>query len=57
MDCGHVIVTLVILMGQFYTHTDNCILLDYHLEDYRYTVFQKTSHLWLAITLMHMNGF
>jgi len=22
-----------------------------------YTVSQKTSHLWLAITLMHMNGF
>jgi len=23
----------------------------------QYTVSQKTSHLWLAITLMHMNGF
>jgi len=22
-----------------------------------YTVSQKTSHLWLAITLTHMNGF
>jgi len=22
-----------------------------------YTMSQKTSHLWLAITLMHMNGF
>ena len=22
-----------------------------------YTVSQKTSHLWLAITLMHVNGF
>ena len=22
-----------------------------------YTVSQKTSHLWLAITLMHLNGF
>jgi len=23
----------------------------------QYTVSQKTSHLWLAITLTHMNGF
>ena len=22
-----------------------------------YTVSQKTSHLWIAITLTHMNGF
>ena len=27
------------------------------LLQYKYTVSQKTSHLWLAITLMHVNGF
>jgi len=33
-----------------FASTTNCIL------GY-YTVSQKTSHLWLAITLTHMNGF
>ena len=46
---------LNINLNNFNSYTCSCFA--YHDNSNNYTVSQKTSHLWLAITLTHTNGF